>query len=109
MRLKNSTYSDWEKRMEQLRKSYRNYRPCITTHLCINKVWNNGMGSLALCLADPDKGVIFVNKCLATKRDFEKIGAAFPELKIVAVEYGYPDYYDKCFARACREHYEANN
>jgi hypothetical protein len=67
-----------------------------------NKVFNEGMGSLAFVNFLVDEKTILVNKVLANKKDIELIKNNFPEWKIEFVSLGYPDWYNIKNLKTCR-------
>lgn len=59
----------------------------------VNKVFNHGMGSLALFQFDGCEKSVYVNTILANKSDWEVLKKSAPDYKPIAVSLGYPDWY----------------
>lgn len=59
----------------------------------VNKVFNHGMGSLALFQFDGCKKSVYVNTVLANKSDWQVLKNFAPSYRPIAVQLGYPDWY----------------
>lgn len=59
----------------------------------VNKVFNHGMGSLALFQFDGCKKSVYVNTVLANKSDWQVLKNLAPSYQPIAVQLGYPDWY----------------
>lgn len=67
----------------------------------VNKVFNHGMGSLALFQFDEGEKSVYVNILQANKSDWRVLKNLAPDYRPIAVQLGYPDWY------FIRELYEA--
>lgn len=60
----------------------------------VNKVFNNGMGSLALFQFDNREKSVYVNTLLTNKSDWQVLKKLAPDYRPIAVQLGYPDWYE---------------
>lgn len=74
---------------------------CYGDYGQVNKVFNHGMGSLALFQFDGCEKSVYVNILLANKSDWQVLKKSAPNYRPIAVQLGYPDWY------FTRELYEA--
>ena len=60
----------------------------------VNKVFNNGTGSLALFQFDGCEKSVYVNILLTNKSDWQVLKKSAPDYRPIAVQLGYPDWYE---------------
>ena len=78
------------------------YKPYSISQLIVEKVFNNGNGSLALFRLYPNEKKVAINKSLYNKSDerhLEKIldSLGFQDFERVMCHYGYPEWYNRNF------------
>lgn len=84
-------------------KKFRQYKSFSFDYNIVEKIWNNGNGSLKLIRFYPDTKIVLVNECLFNKSD-EKHLTDFinqnnmNDWNIKKVYFGYSDYYTKDFS-----------
>ncbi len=97
-----------DERLEKLREMSRQYCYDFPHKDRIAKVFNHGMGALTFVVLMEEEKIILVNKCLAKKKDYERIASVFPEpeYELIKIPYGYPDYYSQTIKDIYKERYE---
>lgn len=75
----------------------------LSTDCTMNKIWNRGMGSLAVWRIDTERKRILINQCMYNSSDARHLKGLIenvPELKeyeVLGCSYGYPTYYNHSF------------
>lgn len=81
---------------------FRQYNPYSASQGIVEKVWNNGNGSLALFRFYENEKIILVNECLCNKADKKHLNEFMEQndmqaWNVVYKSYGYPEYYRHTF------------
>ncbi len=90
-------------KLEEFVKTNRNYRPYSISRNIVEKVWNNGMGSIALFRFYPEQKTVLINSLFANKCDLRKLTEFCRDCGITdwawkAADFGYPAYYFNTFS-----------
>ena len=90
---------EFQKTLKQYFSKFKQYRFYTLYINNIEKVFNNGHGSLPLFYFDIEKKTVIVNNYLANKSDYAKLSDFFNvynlDFKIVKKTLGYPEYYTR--------------
>lgn len=91
-----------EQKIKAWIKAVRQYKAHDYRNDVVCKVWNRGMGRLALFRFYPDRKVVLINRAICNKCDHEHLNAfllayGMGDWERVAVDYGYPTYYNHSF------------
>ena len=72
----------------------RIYKSSVTgAGIGVNKIFNDGNGSLIFANFIPEEKVILLNKCICRNTDIKNVKSVFPDWTIEMCEIGYPDWY----------------